>query len=111
MPNFTVKAAHACAASLSLFLLSGCHSSHSSQFSASAQAFPVGVQPFDNYLNEVERYLLEHRAFISDDKAQEMSMNMPFECGTQYRNIGVLLVHGLGDSPYFFRDVAKTSRL
>ena len=107
MPNFTVKAAHACAASLSLFLLSGCHSSHSSQFSASAQAFPVGVQPFDNYLNEVERYLLEHRAFISDDKAQEMSMNMPFECGTQYRNIGVLLVHGLGDSPYFFRDVAN----
>jgi esterase/lipase len=34
-------------------------------------------------------------------------MNMPFECGTQYRNIGVLLVHGLGDSPYFFRDVAN----
>lgn len=107
MPNFLIKAAHLCAASFALFLLSGCHSSHSSQFSASAQAFPVGVQPFDNYLNEVERYLLEHRAFITDNKVQEMSMNMPFECGTQYRNIGVLLVHGLGDSPYFFRDVAN----
>lgn len=107
MPNFLIKAAHLCAASFALFLLSGCHSSHSSQFSASAQAFPVGVQPFDNYLNEVERYLLEHRAFITDNKVQEMSMNMPFECGTQYRNIGVLLVHGLGDSPYFFSDVAN----
>lgn len=107
MPNFLIKAAHLCAASFALFLLSGCHSSHSSQFSASAQAFPVGVQPFDNYLNEVERYLLEHRAFITDNKAQEMSMNMPFECGIQYRNIGVLLVHGLGDSPYFFSDVAN----
>ena len=107
MPNFTVKAAHACAASLALFLLSGCHSSHSSQFSASAQAFPVGVQPFDNYLNEVESYLQEHRTFISNNKTQEIFMNMPFECGTQFRDIGVLLVHGLGDSPYFFRDVAN----
>ena len=107
MPNFLFKAAHLCAASFALFLLSGCHSSHSSQFSASAQAFPVGVKPFDNYLNEVERYLLKHRSFITDNKAQEMSMNMPFECGTQYRNIGVLLVHGLGDSPYFFSDVAN----
>ncbi|WP_334018741.1 alpha/beta hydrolase [Alteromonas sp. S015] len=107
MPKFTIKAAYACAASLALFFMSGCHSSQSSQFSASAQAFPVGVQPFDNYLNEVERYLREHRTFITDNKAREMSMNMPFECGTQYRNIGVLLVHGLGDSPYFFRDVAN----
>ena len=107
MPNFTSKAAHACAASLVLFLLSGCHSSHSSQFSASAQAFPVGVQPFDNYLNEVESYLQEHRTFISNNKTQEIFMNMPFECGTQFRDIGVLLVHGLGDSPYFFRDVAN----
>ena len=107
MPNFTVKAAHVCAASLALFLLSGCHSSHSSQFSASAQAFPVGVQPFDNYLNEVESYLQEHRTFISNNKTQEIFMNMPFECGTQFRDIGVLLVHGLGDSPYFFRDVAN----
>jgi esterase/lipase len=38
---------------------------------------------------------------------QESTMNMPFECGTQYGEIGVLLVHGLGDSPYFFRDVAN----
>ena len=107
MPKFTVKAAHVCAASLALFLFSSCHSSHSLQFSASAQAFPTGVKSFDNYLKKVESYLLEHRAFITNDKALELSMNMPFECGTQYRDIGVLLVHGLGDSPYFFRDVAN----
>ncbi|AXT37491.1 hypothetical protein D1814_01795 [Alteromonas sp. BL110] len=107
MPKFTFKAVHVCAASVALFSLSGCHSSHSSQFSASTQAFPVGVQPFDNYLDNVESYLLEHRTFISDNQAKEISMNMPFECGTQYRDIGVLLVHGLGDSPYFFRDVAN----
>ena len=107
MPNITYKAAYACAASLALFWLSGCHSSHSPQFSASAQAFPVGVQPFDNYLGDVESYLQEHRAFISNKKAKELFMNMPFECGTQFRDIGVLLVHGLGDSPYFFRDIAN----
>ena len=106
------KAARLCAASLVLFMLSVCYSFHSakvnaSQFSASTQAFPVGVQPFDDYLKEVESYLLKHRAFISDNKTQEITMNMPFECGTQYREIGVLLVHGLGDSPYFFRDVAN----
>ena len=107
MPNITYKAAYACAASLALFWLSGCHSSHSPQFSASAQAFPVGVQPFDNYLGDVESYLQEHRAFISNKKAKELFMNMPFECGTQFRDIGLLLVHGLGDSPYFFRDIAN----
>lgn len=113
----SMKAAYLCAASLSLFMLSGCYTSPSpqvsasqsseSQFSASTQAFPVGVQPFDDYLKDVESYLLKHRAFISDNKTQEITMNMPFECGTQYREIGVLLVHGLGDSPYFFRDVAN----
>ncbi|OJF67534.1 hypothetical protein BK026_01255 [Alteromonas sp. V450] len=107
MPSITYKAAYACAASLALFWLSGCHSSHSPQFSASAQAFPVGVQPFDNYLGDVESYLQEHRTFISNKKAKELFMNMPFECGTQFRDIGVLLVHGLGDSPYFFRDIAN----
>ena len=116
MHKHSMKAAHLCAASLSLCMLSGCYSSPSSQvsasqvsasqFSASTQAFPVGVQPFDDYLKDVEGYLLRHRTFISDNKTQEIAMNMPFECGTQYRDIGVLLVHGLGDSPYFFRDVA-----
>lgn len=112
MPKRSEKAARLCAASLVLFMLSGCYSFHSakvsaSQFSTSTQAFPVGVQPFDDYLKDVESYLLKHRAFISDNRMQEITMNMPFECGTQYREIGVLLVHGLGDSPYFFRDVAN----
>jgi len=34
-------------------------------------------------------------------------MNMPFECASQVSDTGILLVHGLGDSPYFFRDVAQ----
>ena len=58
------------------------------QFSVQRQCtgLPGWCAPFDNYLNEVERYLLEHRAFISDDKAQEMSMNMPLNAAhnTQY---------------------------
>lgn len=112
MSNFFMKAASLGAASLALFMISGCHSPPSpqvsgAQFSASTQAFPVGVQPFDNYLKQVEGYLSKHRAFVSNNKEQEITMNMPFECGTQYRDTGILLVHGLGDSPYFFRDVAN----
>ena len=107
MSNLVIKAAFTCAASLSLFMSSGCHSSHSSQFSASEKQFPVGIQPFSAYLEEVEAYLYQHRTFISDDKAKEVTMNMPFECGSQYTETGLLLVHGLGDSPFFFRDIAS----
>lgn len=107
MPNLAMKAVCTCAASVLLFALSGCLSSHSSQFSASEQQFPVGITPYSEYLREVDAYLHKHRTFISNDKAKEVFMNMPFECGMQYTDTGVLLVHGLGDSPFFFRDIAN----
>lgn len=63
------------------------------------------LQPsFDQYLAETKDWLSEHRTFISDDHEKELTMNMPFERGDK----AVLLVHGLGDSPYSFSDLATT---
>ncbi|WP_338516870.1 hypothetical protein [Alteromonas gracilis] len=98
------KTAALVAASVSLAVLSACHSSHSAQFDAGEQTFPLKVAPYNAYLKQVERYIEKNRVFIGENtsQAQEIAMNMPFECGTQHTETGVLLVHGLGDSPYFF---------
>lgn len=103
------RAAVSSVAASMLVALSGCHSSHSAQFSASETAFPVKVAPYSVYLDKVEQYIQQNRSFIGGEQehAKEVAMNMPFECGAQYSDIGILLVHGLGDSPYFFRDVAS----
>ena len=67
------------------------------------------LQPsFDQYLAETKDWLSEHRAFISDNHEKELTMNMPFERGDKHSKKAVLLVHGLGDSPYSFSDLATT---
>ncbi|OCH16660.1 phospholipase [Aliivibrio sp. 1S165] len=67
------------------------------------------LQPsFDQYLVETKAWLSEHRAFISDDHEKELTMNMPFERGDKNSKKAILLVHGLGDSPYSFSDLATT---
>ena len=88
-------------------LLTACHSSHSAQFTASNATFPIQTAPFSKYLRQVKQYLEANREFIGDEKAAEIAMNMPFECGEENSDIGLLLVHGLGDSPFFFQDIAS----
>lgn len=89
-----------------LGLLSACQSNNAPQFIASSTAFPLGVAPFDNYQNEVEKWIDNNRIFITDNQYAEREMNMPFECHSQNKDKGVFLVHGLGDSPYFLKDIA-----
>ncbi|CAM3802603.1 alpha/beta hydrolase [Parendozoicomonas haliclonae] len=64
---------------------------------------------FEAYVQETRQWLMANRAFISSDKAREVNANAPFELkpekGTQPSK-GILLVHGLGDSPYSFVDLA-----
>ena len=107
MSIFSFYAARLCAATVALISLNGCSVSHSTQFSDSDQRFPTSVDSYSNYLRDVEAYLYAQRVFIGNNKAQEITMNMPFECASQVSDTGILLVHGLGDSPYFFRDVAQ----
>lgn len=64
-------------------------------------------EDFQQYLEETRAWIKQHREFRSDDHAFELSVNAPYELkpSTVARK-GVLLIHGLSDSPYAFVDIA-----
>ncbi|MGF1900964.1 lysophospholipase [Aliivibrio sifiae] len=63
---------------------------------------------FQQYMDETKQWLAEHRVFKSNDQEKELAVNLPFEIKPNKPNgKGVLLVHGLGDSPFSFTDVAQ----
>lgn len=67
---------------------------------------------FENYLSDTKHWLENNRTFISNNKELELAANMPFEIVANNDSIGqnkkgVLLVHGLSDSPFYFRDIAQ----
>lgn len=67
---------------------------------------PLGQPTFALYQQETTRWVEEHRRFQTLDKALELTWNTPSEnrpAGTARK--GILLVHGLGDSPGSFTDV------
>ncbi|MEZ9337425.1 alpha/beta hydrolase [Vibrio splendidus] len=62
---------------------------------------------FKAYVNETQDWLLKNRVFITEDKQLEVQLNSPTEYKpTSPNGKAVLLVHGLGDSPYSFKDIA-----
>ena len=63
---------------------------------------------FQQYIDDTKQWLLENRVFKSDDVEKELQANLPFELIPDNPNgDAVLLVHGLGDSPYSFIDIAE----
>ena len=68
------------------------------------------IQPiFADYLQETRTWLTTNRAYITSDHEKEIAMNMPFEMKPeQPTDKAILLVHGLGDSPYSYSDLALT---
>ena len=58
-------------------------------------------------MDETRQWLAKNRVFRSDDPTLEVSVNAPFELTPkQPTGKGILLIHGLSDSPYSFTDVA-----
>ena len=69
---------------------------------------PLGQTSFDAYRFETSAWLQQHRQFQTDNRADELSWNSPGEWRPQgVAEKGVLLLHGLGDSPWSFADIAK----
>ena len=68
------------------------------------------LQPdFNRYLNATRKWLEKNRHFISDTPQKELDMNMPFQQSPgDPTDKAILFVHGLGDSPYSFSDLAPT---
>jgi esterase/lipase len=90
---------HRLALFLSLLTLQACASSD----------VPLGQASFAAYRQQTLEWLQANRTFQTDDHAAELSWNAPREwrpSGVAKR--GILLVHGLGDSPFSFKDVGQT---
>ncbi|WP_273205752.1 alpha/beta hydrolase [Marinobacter subterrani] len=78
---------------------------------ASLRAEPI--DDFDRYLESVEHYVDTNLVAVSGfEREQQVRWNLPYRlvpaksCGSENRT-GVLLVHGLSDSPFVFRDLAR----
>lgn len=75
----------------------------------SPDRMPEGQPNFDSYVWDTKAFVAEHKYFVTDDHTAEIEGNSPFEMKPAHPNgQAVLLIHGLGDSPWTFRDIAKT---
>lgn len=86
----------------------GCTSQSQDPAFDKAERLPSYSQSsFEQYVAETKQWLEHNRLFMTDDKSTELNMVLPKEYRPETPNgQGVLLVHGLGDSPYSFTDVA-----
>lgn len=73
----------------------------------SPEPLPITADNYSDYLTKTRRWLQQNRVMVSDDHRREITANMPFAVEPHTRTgKGILLVHGLGDSPYSFVDIA-----
>lgn len=69
---------------------------------------PLGQASFDDYQRETSQWLTLHRSFQTDNHDIELAWNAPAEwrpAGPASK--GILLFHGLGDSPWSFADIGQ----
>ena len=87
---------------LVFILIAGCATT------AKSPSMPLGQPSFNEYACEARLWVEKNRVFQSENRAIEASWNSPREWRPPGRiNKGVLLVHGLGDSPWSFVDIGK----
>jgi esterase/lipase len=71
--------------------------------------YPMGQASFEDYQRETREWLAQRRAFQTADHDSELAWNSPAEwrpAGTPVK--GILLFHGLGDSPWSFADIGQS---
>ena len=80
-------------------------------YTASKSAFPAErYDSFVAYQRATRTWLKENRVFVGNHQQAELSYNTPFEIvpeNTDTLTKGIIFVHGLGDSPWSFIDVAQ----
>ncbi len=68
---------------------------------------PEGQKSFAEYVEQTRQWIAENRHFATEDHQQEINRHTPFELRPPYpTDKGILLIHGLGDSPWSFHDIA-----
>lgn len=73
-----------------------------------SHSFPAPSEPFDQHIKSVEQHLLKIQ--LPDRSDGDVAYNLPFDLKANtnitYRG-QFLLIHGLNDSPYVWRDMAE----
>lgn len=89
--------------------LTGCKNPPEDPNYLTADSLPAFNQDdFNVYLQETEAWLRANRVFNTADEDKEIKANLPYEIKPDNANgQGVLLVHGLADSPFSFVDIAE----
>ena len=89
--------------------LIGCSTQPQDPAFQAAKALPKYDQAsFSVYVTDTKQWLEENRLFMTQDKESELLDVLPREYKPQHPNgQGVLLVHGLGDTPYSFINIAE----
>lgn len=80
--------------------------------SADIGVIPKEKETFDSYLSRVQLFLENNKRIINaDNKQAEIAAVMPYEYlpanNCDGRSVGLLLSHGLSDSPYGLRSLAQ----
>lgn len=85
---------------VALVALTGCQQ-------RSGEQPPLAQKSFAEYQQQTRDFVAAHRAFQTLDKASELRLNTPQEWSpAQHARKGILLIHGLGDGPGSFVDIA-----
>lgn len=72
-----------------------------------SSALMTSKTTFQAHVDEMQQWVRAHRIFQTSNPDDELEWNTPFELGPPVPgNKAILLVHGLGDSPWSFIDVA-----
>jgi len=86
------------------YLFSACALQACTSFAGTGM--PLGQTSFEDYRQQTFSWMQQHRTFQTPDHAAELAWNAPREWRpTGVPKGGILLVHGLGDSPWSFHDV------
>ena len=89
-----------------LALAAGCTAVHSSP--AADRIMPLGQTSFEQYVRETTDWIAKHRHFVTENPAEELAFQLPFEIRPAHPNgKGILLIHGFTDSPFNFRDLGE----
>ena len=93
----------------SFLLITACSQGNINPNYQVAESLPNYTQDnFQQYVDETKQWLLDHRVFKTGDIEKELKANLPYELTPEHPNgDAVLLVHGLGDSPYSYIDIAQ----
>ncbi|WP_417348932.1 alpha/beta hydrolase [Ferrimonas sp.] len=92
-----------------LLLLACIQTPRGQSYQASSSLPDFEQASFDAYREETRQWLMNNRVFVSGDTLAEIEANTPFEVIPQGETRrGILLVHGLSDSPAYFEDIAQS---